>query len=330
MSYEKKISIIVPVYQVADYIERCVLSLLSQTYQNLEIVLVDDGSPDECPAICDRLALADSRIVVIHKNNGGLSSARNVGIAQASGDYLAFVDGDDFVSNTYISALLDACELHSVKIAACGYVEYYSEAAQVIHSGDGSYVITGSEAIKDIFTMKNEIHVVAWNKLYARELFTENGITYPEGMIHEDVFTTYRLCAAADKVAYVNQPNYFYVQRQGSIINQGFNPKRLQLLQAVDSIRPFVEENAPNFAAEYEYYVFLNYLTVINAMADSHYKDSVLFKSLRQKIYDLAPHILNNPYFRGKYKLVLLLLRLGMTGFYFIRGLYRHIGKRSV
>lgn len=326
MSFEKRVSIIVPIYKVPDYLERCVYSLTAQTHKDLEILLVDDGSPDECPGICDRLAKEDSRIRVIHKENGGLSSARNAGIAQATGDYLAFVDSDDFVTKTYIEDLLSACESSGVKLAACGYVEYYSEEKQIIHCGSNSYVTTGEAAVKDIFTMKNDIHVVAWNKLYAKELFTGNQILYPQGMLHEDVFTTYRFCAAAEKVAYINKPNYYYVQRQGSIIGQSFNPKRLQLLDAVESIKPFVAENAPTFDTEYRYYVFLNYLTILNAMADSNYQDRDLFKRMQNMIFEIAPQIKKNPYFSKKYRLVLLLLKLDMRSFYFVRKLYKHMG----
>ena len=276
----KKISIIIPVYKVECYLEECMESLLKQSYHNLEIILIDDESPDKCPQICDFYMEKDDRVKVIHKKNGGLSSARNAGIAIAKGSYLAFIDGDDFVCKDYIETLICACEENDVKISACGYVEYYSDDKQIVHCGEKPYVITGEEAIKDIFTMKNDIHVVAWNKLYAKELFEENNIFYPEGKIHEDVFTTYKFLANVDNVVYINRPCYFYVQREGSIINQTFNIKRLQLLDAIEDIRPFVKEHSPTYDDEFAFYTFLNYLTIINSMADSNYKDKKIFRRI--------------------------------------------------
>lgn len=319
------VSIIVPIYNVSPYIEKCVTSLLEQTHKELEIILVDDGSPDDCPSICDAFAAQDPRVRVIHQKNGGLSAARNAGIEAATGDYLAFVDGDDFVSPDYIEVMLSACLEHAVKMAACGYWEYYSEKKNAAIAVDKTVVLSAEEAIFDIFTMKNRVQVMAWNKLYARDLFENTSIRYPVGRIHEDVFTTYRFCAAAEKVVCVNKPCYYYVQRAGSIISQNFSPKRLQLLDAVNSIQPFVEEHAPVYDEAYKYYVFLNDLTVINAMADSRYCDVQLFRKVQKHIRECWTDLKNNPYVNIKNKLTVFLLKFGMRGFYAFRKLYKRI-----
>lgn len=317
------VSIIVPIYKVAPFIEKCVTSLLAQTYTDIEIILVDDGSPDECPAICDAFASQDSRVHVVHQQNGGLSAARNAGIEVASGDYLAFVDGDDFVSPDYIQVLLNACKQYNTKMAACGYFEYYSEQRNTPVCVPDTVVLSSQEAVLDIFTMKNQVQVMAWNKLYARELFEKTGIRYPVGKIHEDVFTTYRCCAAAEKVVCVNKPCYYYVQREGSIISQTFSPKRLQLLDAVNSIKPFVEQYAPLYDEAYEYYVFLNDLTIINAMADSRYYDKQLFSKMACGIREQFEKLNKNPYFSRKNRLTYCVLKLGMRGYYVFRKLYK-------
>ena len=319
------VSIIVPIYNVAPYIEKCVTSLLTQTHTELEIILVDDGSPDDCPSICDAFAAKDSRVCVIHQKNGALSAARNTGIEAATGDYLAFVDGDDFVSPDYIEVMLNACLEHNVKMAACGYWEYYSEERNTAVAVDETVVLYAEEAIRDIFTMKNRVQVMAWNKLYARELFENTEIRYPVGRIHEDVFTTYRFCAAAEKLVCVNKPCYYYVQRAGSIISHNFSPKRLQLLDAVNSIQPFVERHAPVYDEAYKYYVFLNDLTVINAMADSRYHDAQLFNKMRKHIRECWADLKNNPYLNTKNKLTVFLLGFGMCGYYVFRKLYKRI-----
>ncbi len=320
-----KVSIIVPVYNVEEYLGKCVNSLIAQTYKNIEIILVDDGSSDNCPHICDEFGKTDSRVKVIHKENGGLSSARNSGIRIAIGDYIAFVDSDDYVKENYIELLLNACVENNCTVSACGYYEYYSEDNYNIVCGESDGVISSIDAVKDIFTMKNEICVVAWNKLYAKELFIDNNISYPEGKIHEDVFTTYKLCALADNVAYVNEPLYYYVQRQTSIMGQSFSPKRLQLIEAVESISPFVKENSPVFDDAYDYYMFLNYLTLLNTMADCKYKDNSLFKELRGKVLAMLPKLKTNMYFGKKNFLTCVFLKLGMSMFYVIRKLYKRV-----
>lgn len=317
------VSVIVPVYKVPAFIGKCVESLLDQTHKNLQIILVDDGSPDECGVLCDGYAQRDSRVQVIHKENGGLSDARNAGIEQAAGDYLAFVDGDDFVSEDYIETLLNACITNQTKMAACGYCNYYSDDRMTVLQPAESCVLSGEEAIKDIFTMGDNVQVMAWNKLYARSLFEDGTIRYPKGKIHEDVFTTYRFCAAAGKVACVNVPCYYYVQREGSIISQRFSPRRLQLLDAVESIRSFVEAAAPAYDREYEYYVFLNNLTLINAMADGQSMDKKLFAALRGKILKMLPDLKENPYFTKKDRLTCVFLRLGPGCFGIIRAIYK-------
>ena len=316
------VSIIVPVYNVSPFIEKCVSSLLSQTYTNLEILLVDDGSPDDCPMICDVFARRDDRVKVIHQKNAGLSAARNAGIRAATGEYLAFVDGDDFVASDFIEVLLNACQEHHAQMAACGFWEYYSEEKKTVVCVDETMVLSSQEAIIDIFTMKSRVQVMAWNKLYARELVKDTDIRYPEGCIHEDVFTTYRYCAVAEKVVCVPTPGYYYVQRPGSIISQKFSPKRLQLLDAVKSIRSFVEEKAPVYNEAYCYYLFMNYLTIINAMADNKYYDRRLFCEMRRHIQNDWPKLKNNAYMGKKNKLTYFLLFFGMRGYYVFRKLY--------
>ena len=320
-----KVSVVVPVYNVAEYLSKCVKSLIAQTYKNIEIILVDDGATDQSGGICDDFQKKDERIKVIHKENGGLSSARNAGIEAATGEYIAFVDSDDFVAECYIEKLLDACITNNCKVSACAYYEYYSQDDMRFVGGENSTVKSREDAIKDIFTMKNEICVVAWNKLYAKELFENKANRYPEGRIHEDVFTTYKFCAAVDRVAYINEPLYFYVQRAGSIMGQTFSRKRLQLIDAVESIAPFVKENAPVFDKEYEYYVFLNYLTLINTMADSNYKDKELFFDLSSKISEMAVSLAENPCFGKKHKLSCVFLKFGMCIFFIIRKIYKKV-----
>lgn len=213
MSENPLVSVIVPIYKVENYLRECVDSIISQSYNNLEIILVDDGSPDNCPKICDEYVLQDSRIKVIHKPNGGLSDARNAGIEVAKGEYLSFVDSDDVIHSQMIEVLIKPLiEDKSVKMSACQFLEF-DDGKEF----DKNIELKPSETIdfQEYFTKR--IWTIAWAKVYEKSLF-EN-IKYPVGRYHEDEFTTYKVCYEAKKVAYTESQLYFYRQREGSIMN---------------------------------------------------------------------------------------------------------------
>ncbi len=308
---DETVSVIVPVYKTEAYLDRCVGSILAQTYRRLQVILVDDGSPDRCGAMCDAFAQKDPRVTVLHTKNGGLSAARNAGLAAAMGDYVAFVDSDDFVGPDYIAALLTSAKENDAAIAACGYTVWYNSLLQFRPAAGPARVYTPEEALRDIFTMENNVHVVAWNKLYRRSLFTDTGVRYPEGMLHEDVATTYRLCAAADRIAYTPLPCYYYVQRRDSIMGSAFNPRRLDLLKASDGIGPFLKDSPFSLADEYACYAFLNRLTLVNALCDSKQADPALFRRLTEEIFAAEPTLTANPYYGKKNALTVKLLRGG-------------------
>lgn len=234
------ISVIVPVYKVEPYLDRCVESIVNQTYRNLEIILVDDGSPDNCPAMCDAWAAKDSRIKVIHKQNGGLSDARNAGMAVAQGVYTCFVDSDDWIHLEYIERLHHAVQVHGADIAACD--------VRIVNDGDSvldepavvaSVCYTAEQALGTLIKGA-DFRAVAWNKLYRTALL--QGEQFPVGRYHEDEFFTYRIMAKAQKLAYVNSELYYYFQRSGSIMNS-ISIKHLDALDAyVQRLRLFEKE----------------------------------------------------------------------------------------
>ncbi len=245
------ISIVVPIYKVEKYLEKCVESICNQTYRNLEIILVDDGSPDQCGAMCEEYASKDDRIKVIHKKNGGLSDARNAGIDVAKGTYIGFVDSDDYIHPSMFEILYKAVKENDAEISVCNffkvedgeYVNYkgISNVNSVVFDTEREYAqYAFEEKTMDFFT-------VAWNKLYKRELFDE--IRYPFGKIHEDEFTTYKLFHLSKKAVYVKEDLYFYVQRAGSIMANGFDERSFHKLEAY-------EERLNRYAKEkrYEWY----------------------------------------------------------------------------
>ena len=238
------ISVIVPVYRVEKYLERCVKSILSQTYKNLEVILVDDGSPDQCPAICDACAERDVRVKVIHQENKGLSGARNAGIDAASGEYLAFVDSDDYVNPHFIEELYQLLQDTGCAIGQCRFS--YVKGDGLVEESDSAFCIYRGESLMEQLYGPEEkatCFVVAWNKLYRAELFKETGIRYPEGRIHEDEATTYRLFHEAKKLAFLDRALYGYYTENGGSITSVFSAKRLQWLTAHEERIAFFKKN---------------------------------------------------------------------------------------
>lgn len=223
-----KISIIVPVYKVEKYLEPCVHSILNQTIEDIEVILVDDGSPDKCGEICERLASEDSRIRVIHKENGGLSDARNKGIDIAKGEYIGFVDSDDYISPTMYENLLKNSEANNAECAMCLACNIYDDDMEFTEckSGDVS-VFEGEDILKALYQQK--LNNFAWNKLYKRELF--DTIRYPDGKIYEDLFTTYKILDLCTKVALDTTQMYYYRIRRDSIMGKArkvINPDKFE------------------------------------------------------------------------------------------------------
>lgn len=209
-------SIIIPVYKVEKYLSKCVESIINQTYKDIEIILVDDGSPDKCPAICDEYVTKDSRIKVIHKENGGLSDARNCGLDAAKGDYIIFVDSDDYIE-------LDACEKFSC-FTGKGYDILIGDA--IVEGGvcDLSHIecdkaISGALYYKTAL-LKQKTPIVAWINAYRREFLTENNLKFKYGILHEDVEFTPRAFLAARSVVCTKNLFYHYMIRDNSITRQ--------------------------------------------------------------------------------------------------------------
>ena len=224
------ISIIVPIYKVEKYLERCVQSIVDQTYKNLEIILVDDGSPDNCPAMCDAWAKRDCRIKVIHKKNGGLSDARNAGMAIANGELMGFVDSDDWISPEMYQLLYERLEADNSDISACGVEMVWEDGTPSrMLTKSGCCVLDREEAMQAIIE-ESWLKQPVWYKLYKTEQIRD--ISFPVGKYHEDVFWSYQAVARARRVSVVDTPCYHYTQRSGSIMGEGYSLKRLDSLDA--------------------------------------------------------------------------------------------------
>lgn len=214
------ISIIVPVYNIENYLDDCLLSITNQSYENIEIILVDDGSSDKCPALCDKWEQKDTRIKVIHKKNGGLSSARNVGIDLAQGEYIAFVDSDDFVASVMYEDLYEAIVRTQADIAISKIQNYYEDGhTSPFKSTKWHYVIDKEMILEHTeylhLCLSTKIETSAWNKLFKRKLFDD--VRFSEGRLAEDYLMMYYILKNVRKVVYLNKIHYNYRIRQGGI-----------------------------------------------------------------------------------------------------------------
>lgn len=247
---EPLISVIVPVYNVKQYIERCVDSILVQTYTNIEIILVDDGSTDGSGNLCDTYAGKDARVQVVHKDNGGLSDARNAGIQAAKGEYYAFVDSDDYVAADYIAYLYNLLDVKlnkdRMQISICGYRKVYGSRINAKDSADHTAgTIRAYDSEEGLFHLlyQKEMISSAWGRLFQAELFRE--IRFPKGRLHEDVAVIYKLFDAADKIICGSEEKYYYFQRSDSIVNMGFDRRRMDYILFTDECIRYMQDNHP-------------------------------------------------------------------------------------
>lgn len=235
------ISVIIPIYKVEEFLDCCIRSIVDQTYSKLEIILVDDGSPDACPSKCDEWAQKDNRIRVIHKKNGGLSDARNAGMSIATGAYISFVDSDDWIAPDFYEKLYQSIVENNAQIAASGIVLAYSDYLQYDQSIYDRQVFSTEDALKTLINGRG-FYAVAWNKLYQKSLF--DGIEYPIGKLHEDEFVTYKLIGKATRLVLCQKALYYYRQREGSIM-QEWSIRHLDALDAFFERNKFLADNYP-------------------------------------------------------------------------------------
>lgn len=214
---KEKISIIIPIYNVEQYLERCIDSVLCQTYKNLEIILVDDGSPDSCGTICDTYAKKDDRIKVIHKESSGVSDARNRGLNIATGDYIGFVDSDDYISEDMFKTLYELLKTYKADISTVSFYEMFNGKVIGVRNSNNLEIMNKEEALKELYR-DDKIQSYCWNKLFKRELF--EGIRFPSGKNFEDIAIMLLLFERSNIVVRFEKPEYYYMRRNSSIVGK--------------------------------------------------------------------------------------------------------------
>ena len=276
------VSIIVPVYNVKPYLERCINSILKQSYDNLEVILVDDGSTDGSGELCDSLEKKDKRIIVIHQQNGGLSSARNTGIDNCHGSYICFVDSDDYVHPDYVKYLYSMCINYNCEIGICyHYITEEDNYYRKVELNSEIRVFSRSEIFDLFYTDMHGSIVIAWNKIYKRECIGD--IRYDVGKIHEDEGTTFKFLYNANRIAFGKEVLYYYYSREDSITGLPYNRKKLDILDAYENRLKFYKEHLEKGLYDRECQYYLSEILANYYKVSVQLKDKGVLLELREK-----------------------------------------------
>ena len=312
----EKISVIVPVYNVEQYLERCVDSIINQTYTNLEIILVNDGSTDNSGKLCDELAKKDERIRVIHKENGGLSDARNRGIDESESDLVGFIDSDDYIDRDMYEILLKNLNNTDADLSMCALYDVYNNTPEAQVTNKETWELSSEQAIKMVMEAKI-LSVTAVNKLYRKSLFTD--LKFEVGKIAEDAFIMIKLLDKCEKIVATNEKKYYYVHRENSITTQKFSTKFLNVIEAYEQNSNIILGKYPLLKDVAQTRINWAYFYVLDRLLlDDNYNDKELENKLISYLKNHRKDILNDPLFtKGR--------KIGFIALLLSRNLYRKL-----
>ncbi|WML45812.1 glycosyltransferase [Neobacillus sp. PS3-40] len=318
-----KISIIVPIYKVESFLHKCINSILAQTFTDFELILVNDGSPDKCGSICDQYAKTDDRIKVIHKQNGGLSSARNAGIEVAKGEYISFIDGDDYIDEEMFEILYHNAIIHSSDVIVCDFEKVTEDENHQKTKCEKEYSVqhfTNIQALHQLYDPKisdRDKWVIACNKLYKRYLF--NGSKFEEGKIFEDEFIAHKVLYDCKKITIIPEKLYYYVQRSNSIVGSPFSTKKFDRVYALKErahyFRTIKQYNLYYLAQRHFMDVFLWYYYKAKSDITDGNKE---LKTLKKKSNMSLVLMLRNPLISWKQKVLLVSFVINPSFYSFI------------
>ena len=290
------VSVIVPIYNVEKYLKRCVDSIIKQTYKNIEIILVDDGSPDNCNRICDEYTQIDKRVKVIHKKNGGLSSARNAGLDISKGEYICFIDSDDWVSENFVEFLLKNIVKEKSDIITCETLDVKTEQETYEKSADEDLKIKTyykDYVIENMYSEEIQLKPAVQNKMYKSYIF--DSLRFREGMIHEDEEILIKILLKSHKITITNKKLYYYFLSTDSIMRRKFNINRLNILDALEERIDILENTKYKKALMLtilRYYEQLNEMYFLLKASDIEEKGQHLNK-LKEKIRETKKMLKN-------------------------------------
>ena len=302
------VSVIIPVYNVENYLCKCLDSVVAQTYKNIEVILVDDGSFDRCGQICDEYARKYPIMKVIHQSNKGLSEARNNGIKVAKGEFITFIDSDDYIENDYIEYLTDLQKQYNADIAIGGYRYVYEGSKKSKHSHAEKIVLMTAEEALIRMNYTDGFGATAWAKLYRREIVLQ--YPYPKGKLYEDLATTYKIFSDARTIVFGSRVIYYWVQRKGSIMRRIFDERQLDGIEAANEQLKFIESNYPSgiMAAKYRCVAKAVELMALNFRSGGDIK---VYQKLKDYMNDFIIGIVNDSNVRVSMKLRIWSIQLG-------------------
>ena len=295
------VSIIVPVYNASKYLENCLNSILKQTYNNIEVILIDDGSTDNSLEICKEYKKNDKRIKIIHKENGGISSVRNLGVKESKGKYICFVDSDDYIEKDYVEVLYSGIKKYKTKLCFGGYRNVYNDGTAVDKFSNKTYKLSKVKTLNKLLYVDG-VDVSPWSKIYEKSLFDD--ITYPEGRIFEDTATTYKLIDKCDNIAICDYPIYNYCIRSSSITSSKFNIKKMDWIISSIEMTHYLKKKYKELNDACLAYMMYAHIGVLSSLAmnDKNYKkerkELVLYVKSNRKKYIKDKNV------SKKYKLV--------------------------
>ena len=310
-----EVSIIIPVYKVEKYLRKCIDSVLGQTFGGIQVILVDDGSPDNCGNICDEYSRSDSRVYVIHKENGGLSDARNAGMKYAEGKYILFVDSDDYIERDMIEYMYRRIINSGADMSTCGICEVYSDRVER-QKVEPDFVCSGEEAFCYILrghTIRGEV----WNKLIRKSCL--EGIGFPKGRLYEDIYFTADLMPRIKKVAVGTEPKYYYLHRSDSITGRSYRPQLYDIIDGYTKNYQVVKEKFPSLEKEAQcLWLWSRFIVLDKMLMEKDYKELEGYQELKRFISRHLLVILRNPWFQKKRKISAIILLVSIR-------LYRHL-----
>lgn len=322
---EELISIVVPVYNISGYIEKCISSLSGQTYKNIEIVLVDDGSTDNSGDICEVYAKKDGRVKVIHKKNGGLSDARNKGIGNATGEYISLVDGDDYVDKDYIEKQYKTLKKYDADMVITSHKVIYPK--KTIDESTGKEYTDNSEGILKRILYDDGVDLSAWGKLYKKSLF--DNIEYPRGRLFEDSATTYKLVDTSNTIAVNSVPTYNYMMRSDSIVNETFSESKMDLIISTEEMTDYIRKKYPELNAGCDRRMMYAYLSTLSQLAKSKTKDKENERKMMSYVKKNRRKVLRDKSLPKRDRMALWSTFFGFGFYKFAWGIYSKMSGRT-
>lgn len=304
------ISVIVPIYNVEKYLNRCIDSIINQTYRNLEIILVEDGSLDNCGKICDEYRNIDNRIIVIHQKNGGLSNARNNGLKKASGKYVAFIDSDDYIKDDYIEYLYNMIIKFKAEISILLPLEFNEGTDAIIKNEKEEIKIYSKYDALEVMLYQKEFDNSAWGKLYLKSVI--KNIEFPFGKLYEDIGTVYKYILNSNKIVYSNLKKYYYLQRNTSIMGSKFKIQELDYIYQAENMMNDVKQmnNSKLTRASECRYINANFSILMKMKKTNEYED--VKAMIKKNIKKYSKSVFFNKKSRFKTKMAIILLYLGV------------------